>query len=463
MTPVDRVLEKLPDAKKTTKGWSARCPAHEDGTASLSIAEGDDGRALVRCHAGCTVDAICGAVGLRLVDLMPDNGADVDTTWKSPGKKTVVSTSATSRSDPTYLTDKAAIEALERQHGKRSRSWTYHDVHGEPIGVIVRWDKASGKDIRPVARNGKGWIIGGMPEPRPLYRLPNLSTAKRVYVTEGEKAADAARSIGLIATTSAHGSQSPDKTDWSPLAGKEVVILPDRDEPGAKYADAVVAILAKLTPAPVVKVVEIPDLPDHGDLVDWIDAHGDAAEPEELRRQVEALADEAEAIQCDRPRDRIEHYQPFPTNVLPEPIRGFVTAGAKAIDCDPSYLALPLFCGLAGAVGATRRVVINQSWQEACILWGAIVGESGSQKTSAQEIVLRPLEDLQAWHIEQLPEKLEQYERDKMLFESDKRNWHSKGRKNGDPPPEPPSAPTVPRYIVADLTISTVSVSLDGI
>ena len=71
-------------------------------------------------------------------------------------------------------------------------------------------------------------------------------------------------------------SQSPDKTDWSPLAGKECVILPDHDDPGGKYADTVAAILAKLTPAPVVKVVELPDLPDHGDIVDWIEAHGDA-------------------------------------------------------------------------------------------------------------------------------------------------------------------------------------------
>ena len=65
-TPVDRLLAKLPDAKQAGKGWSARCPAHEDGRASLSIAEGDDGRALVHCHAGCTADAICAAVGLRV-------------------------------------------------------------------------------------------------------------------------------------------------------------------------------------------------------------------------------------------------------------------------------------------------------------------------------------------------------------------------------------------------------------
>ena len=68
-TPVERILAKLPDAKQSGKGWSAHCPAHEDRRASLSIAEGDDGRALVKCHAGCKADAICAAVGLTVAGL----------------------------------------------------------------------------------------------------------------------------------------------------------------------------------------------------------------------------------------------------------------------------------------------------------------------------------------------------------------------------------------------------------
>lgn len=62
--------------------------------------------------------------------------------------------------------------------------------------MIVRWDRAGGgKDIRPVARNEAGWTLDGMPTPRPLYGLPELTDAERVYVTEGEPAADALRSV----------------------------------------------------------------------------------------------------------------------------------------------------------------------------------------------------------------------------------------------------------------------------
>ena len=83
MTPTERILSALADRncdpKRNGKGWSARCPAHEDRRPSLSVSEGDDGRALVRCHAGCTVDAICDAVGLRVADLMTDDPCTVST------------------------------------------------------------------------------------------------------------------------------------------------------------------------------------------------------------------------------------------------------------------------------------------------------------------------------------------------------------------------------------------------
>ena len=110
MQPVELLLSKLPDANPNGNGWSARCPAHEDRRPSLSIAEGDDGRALVRCHAGCTVDEICAAVGLRVADLMP---VDVDTTPRNPRRKQVVSTPKTVRS---FKTAKAAIKSLERKY-----------------------------------------------------------------------------------------------------------------------------------------------------------------------------------------------------------------------------------------------------------------------------------------------------------------------------------------------------------
>ncbi len=69
---VAELLVRLDRVKRSGSGWVARCPAHEDRHASLSIAEGDDGRVLLKCHAGCTVEEIVSALRLTIADLFPD-------------------------------------------------------------------------------------------------------------------------------------------------------------------------------------------------------------------------------------------------------------------------------------------------------------------------------------------------------------------------------------------------------
>jgi hypothetical protein len=275
------------------------------------------------------------------------------------------------------------------------RSTTYDDATGQPVGVIVRWDGSDRKKaIRPVSRRADRWEIKAMTESRPLYRLPELKVADRVFVCEGEKAADAAWDLGLFATTSAHGANSPEKTDWSPLAGLEVVILPDNDAPGRKYAEAVATILLALQLPAKVKILDLPDLPERGDIVDWIAAQPDV-DHSELKQQLERLADEAETFTPAPPAARLERFQPFPTNALPEPIRGFVVAGAKAIGCDTSYLALPILTTMAAAIGTTRRIQLKRGWTAPAIIWAAMVGESGTSKTPAFRLVMRVMEDRQ--------------------------------------------------------------------
>ncbi|MDI9430654.1 MAG: AAA family ATPase [Planctomycetota bacterium] len=295
MTPVELVLSKLQDAKRNGSGWMARCPAHDDGRASLSVAVGDDGRALVHCHAGCRPEAIVSAMGLRLADLMPgDNGKPYSPRRARSKAKAKTGDGRTKNAPTVYATLQDAIAELERKHGPHSAVWTYHDAAGEPVGMMVRWDTDGGKDIRPLAKTARGWIIGGMAEPRPLYRLPELLARpnERVFVCEGEKAADAAASIGLLATTSPHGCKSAATADWNPLAGRDVVILPDNDPAGRRYAKEVAGILAALEPAPSVKIVDLPELPQKGDIYDWLESH-DSIEPDALRGIVECLADDA--------------------------------------------------------------------------------------------------------------------------------------------------------------------------
>jgi hypothetical protein len=168
--------------------------------------------------------------------------------------------------------------------------WTYHNRDGGEALRVIRYALADGdKQYRPIHLAKDGWRIGDPSGPLPLYRLPELPATGTVWVTEGEKAADAAARIGLAATTSAHGSGAADKSDWTPLAGREVCILPDHDEPGRKYAQDVSRLLVKLDPPARVKIVDLPGLPDKGDIVEYIDARQGQAH-ETIRAEVEALA-----------------------------------------------------------------------------------------------------------------------------------------------------------------------------
>jgi hypothetical protein len=79
-------LNQLDGVKSQKGGWIACCPAHDDKKPSLSISEGNDGRILLTCHAGCPTDAIVDALGMKLSDLFVEsktnsNGRVIEATY----------------------------------------------------------------------------------------------------------------------------------------------------------------------------------------------------------------------------------------------------------------------------------------------------------------------------------------------------------------------------------------------
>lgn len=443
MTPVENVLALLHGVKKVGDSWTARCPAHDDQKPSLSISEGDDGKVLLTCHAGCELSAILKAICLEPASLFPTKHghmAPISKWGKNPGVESFPSV-------------KEAVAPLLQRFGKPSNIWIYHDANCEPVGYVVRWDRSGGKTIRPLAKHADGWRIGAMTSPRPLYRLSELTKDKLVLICEGEKAAESGRCIGFTTTTSSGGSKAAAKTDWSPLAGKEVWILPDNDAPGRGYAEEVATILAKLKPAPTIKIVELPGLPTGGDIADWIDQHGDAAEPEGMRSELTTLA---QATQSRRPEEGEDlEFRPFPVDSLPEPFRRVVAEGAEAIGCDSSFLALPLLVAAASAIGDSRRLQLKKGWSVPPIIWGAIVGDSGTAKTPAFKLVMQPFRDRQEKAFELQKEDLEQYKTDLTFWEKKMAAWkHSKIE--SDPPPKP-ETPLAERLIVNDTTVEALA------
>jgi hypothetical protein len=72
VSPIDNVLSGLDRVRRTgASSWVARCPAHDDRNPSLAIRETEDGRALLHCFGGCSVDAVLRALNLEMESLFP--------------------------------------------------------------------------------------------------------------------------------------------------------------------------------------------------------------------------------------------------------------------------------------------------------------------------------------------------------------------------------------------------------
>ena len=72
MRPIENVLQRLPEYSRSGKGFKAPCPAHDDKKPSLSVTEAEDGRVLLRCHAGCSTENVIEALNLSWKDLSSD-------------------------------------------------------------------------------------------------------------------------------------------------------------------------------------------------------------------------------------------------------------------------------------------------------------------------------------------------------------------------------------------------------
>ncbi|QDT72943.1 YfjI family protein [Lacipirellula limnantheis] len=159
-------------------------------------------------------------------------------------------------------------------------------------------------------------------------------------------------------------------------------------------------------------------------------------------------------------------YVPFPTHTLPGPVGAFTAAAAKAIGCDPSFIALPLIACLGRAIGNRRVIRLKSSWKEPAIIWAAIIGKSGTHKTPALQAAMQFLQRKESVSFAAYAEAAEKYEQEVACYDRDLTAW-KKLRNRSEPPPWKPELPPCNRFMTSDTTIealaSLLAAQFDGL
>lgn len=238
-----------------------QCPAHNDPSPSLSVGAGNGGRALVFCHAGCSLQNIARALRIP-------TGWLVHPPSMSPAEH--VSRRALAVRFP----------PVEHQGHPATRGMRLEAMHPYGRHRLLRWRHpvTRAKDIGWETLDAAGaWIpglLGTHTRDLPLYREANIRAAVSmgapVYIVESESSVDAFMEYALPATTWAGGASVPNLHRLREvLRDGHVVSVPDNDPPGLECARRVRAALD----GHAASFREV--LPPHDqDARDLLDAHG---------------------------------------------------------------------------------------------------------------------------------------------------------------------------------------------
>lgn len=328
----EQIAKTLGNARRANGQWLASCPVPSHGKGngdknpSLSISINDDGKPLFHCHGGCTQEDVFNTIkDMQLLPEMED------------------------RPDPL-----ASIKPLPQV--QFDHEWEYQDENKTTVFVKQRLRIGeSGKTYRLYKVDADGRRHTTLGDARIVpYNLPELLDAKSagriIYLVEGEKAADALATLKVTATTAHTGAGSWPEAITEYFAGANVVILPDNDLPGWRYAQkAVDAIL------PIAKNVKVVDLGLQGqgddahefihdmckqreDLIKLVKAthkltSTDVTIPERLvALKLDALIDATPQQQQAQPEDIAKEFEPDATALEPKPTKSIKTVKIESWD-----------------------------------------------------------------------------------------------------------------------------------
>lgn len=359
----------------------------------------------------------------------------------------------------------------------------YTDQDGKPLHWRIRLKhpgngehQAGEKWIRPMHFDGTRYVLG---EPaslrnglKPLYQLHEIAKADpaaAIWYVEGEKCADVLAKRGIVATTA--GSVSSDeRADFSPLAGRRVVLWPDNDAAGHEHMDRVAAKLLALGCAIETVKTEHLGLREKGDVVDYLRVHAAATEADLMGlERIPAGVQEASVVGRDAwpaPKPLPSELRPvaaFDFALLPSTLRAWIEDATERFQCAPDYLAVAAMVAVGSMVG--RRIAIRPQrktdWTEYGNLWGLVVGRPGAMKSPAITEATRFLRRFEHDAALVYQAATQRYLAELEKFKIDSRESQKKPGKGDRSGPiltsgDAPTEPTALRFIVNNATVEAL-------
>jgi hypothetical protein len=337
------------------------------------------------------------------------------------------------------------------------KDFIYHDADGQPVILVRRTDYGNGKkDISQFRYENGEWISGLNEQVAKRVRLYRIADARDlsqktgipIFMVEGESCVEQLFKIGIPATTSIGGAKK-----WTgygfpnylqDLQGCRIVLSPDADSHGVAHMleierslrSAGIEIAGWLLAPPN---APWENLPDGGglDVVDWLES---GATAEDILRSIrvalpahlaaeDEIADLAAEVSELAQLDRASGLTLLP-KVLDTPLRRI----AEELNLPVEAYYLVLLCVAAGLIPSQTRLMIDprRRFRVPPVLWGGLVGETGSGKTHIICTLTEPLEDIQAEYRIRYQHQLENYKTALREYERKR-----KGEDAGDPPERP--------------------------
>lgn len=226
------VVGKYVQLKQRGREWVGLCPFHNDSKPSMGVVPDKHLFKCLACGEGGDVidfvEKIEGCTTVEAAKIVAEISGNAPVEQAAPTEK------------PTWrwLTTADDVPPPPAEHYQLKQPTTIY--HYSDTFKVYRFDLADGgKEIRPLTyceSDGKQrWKWRGITEGRPLYNAGRIAAAKQVIVVEGEKCVDYLQPLlpASIAVVSWHGGvNAVDKTDWSPIAGKDTIYWPDNDPQG---------------------------------------------------------------------------------------------------------------------------------------------------------------------------------------------------------------------------------------